>query len=395
MTALALREDQDYWDEKQLAVLRQTGIGDQVTPAELAAFLHLCQRTGLDPFARQIYLIGRWDSKAGREVFRPQTGIDGYRIVAQRTVERTKQSFGYEDSLWCGADGQWTDVWLSPDPPAAAKVTVLRDGKRFPAIARWSEYVPLNRDGKPTGLWVKRHAAQLEKCAESLALRKAFPNDMAGVYTAEEMEQADNPPVVTATAEVVRDEPPQQDSPPPQDAPQGDPWYVHPVPETEAAEQWVAAMLRLVPDAGLDACRGYWREAAEKGNTGEVSKAEAETVLTALKARMEALATPAQDAEAAPVTEGEPIEGVIVPDLPDDWRDKIADIQGGADGDAVIEEAHRLLSTRVLDQDHFTRISDAVTERIAEIAGRQKVAAYSGGGGDPADVIDGYSGQLL
>lgn len=198
MTALALRDEQSYWDEAQLAVLEQSGISQSVTRAELSTFLHVCQRTGLDPFARQIYLIGRWDKKAGRDVYRPQTGIDGYRIIAQRTCERTGQSLGYDDTVWCGADGQWTDAWLSPDPPAAAKVSVLRGGQRFSAVALWSEYVPMNSKGEITGLWVKRHAAQLEKCAEALALRKAFPNDMAGVYTAEEMAQADNVPPVPA-----------------------------------------------------------------------------------------------------------------------------------------------------------------------------------------------------
>lgn len=366
MTALALREDQDYWDEKQLAVLQQTGIGEQVTKAEMAAFLHLCQRTGLDPFARQIYLIGRWDKRAGREVFRPQTGIDGYRIVAQRTVERTRQSFGYEDTLWCGTDGQWTDVWLSPDPPAAAKVTVLRDGKRFPAIARWSEYVPLDRDGNPTGLWVKRHAAQLEKCAEALALRKAFPNDMAGVYTSEEMEQADNPAQpIRGTAERISEERAA--------LPADDTWHVNPVPENP----WLAAALEQAPKhATLDACTAVWRKSSEKVHAGELSEAEAGRLQALLRKRMEELRITASAETAAPAAEpvpAKPIEGVVVPDLPDDWRDKVTGILTGDDADTVITEAQGMLGDETLTPELFAAISTAVTARLQEIDAGQGV----------------------
>jgi phage recombination protein Bet len=353
MTALALREDQDYWDEKQLAVLRQTGIGEQVTRAELAAFLHLCQRTGLDPFARQIYLIGRWDKKAGREVFRPQTGIDGYRIVAQRTVERTKQALGYEDSLWCGEDGQWTDVWLSPDPPAAAKVTVLRDGKRFPAIARWSEYVPLDRDGRPTGLWGKRNAAQLEKCAEALALRKAFPNDMAGVYTSEEMEQADNPPHVTATAEVVREERPE-------------------LPEAATDTEWLAATLRIIPDVGMEASRKLWRETFDKRRSGELTAADSEKVLSALKARMEALAKPAQDERPAE-TATPPVADGLDPDDP--WTAKVEDLTDEDEATAALDELTEMLAGEAIDGVHFTRVEAAILARFPAAGGEGQAAA--------------------
>lgn len=191
--ALAIRPDQTAWTEQQATVLRQSGIGETVTRAELDGFLHLCQRTGLDPFSRQIYLIGRYDRRAQREVYTPQTGIDGYRVVARRAVAKTGGSYGYEDTLWCDASGQWRDVWLAEEPPAAAKVTVLRDGLKFSAVALYREYVQTNRDGKPLGMWAKMPAGQLGKCAEALALRKAFPHDLAGVYTAEEMAQADNP----------------------------------------------------------------------------------------------------------------------------------------------------------------------------------------------------------
>jgi phage recombination protein Bet len=196
--ALAIRSDQTEWTQAQVAVLQQSGISNDVTPAELSGFLHLCQRTQLDPFSRQIYLIGRKDKRAGRVVFTPQTGIDGYRVIAHRVVAESRENFGYEDTQWCDTSGRWRDVWLANEPPAAARVTVIRNGHRFPAIALFREYAQ-TWDGKPTGLWGKMPAGQLAKCAEALALRKAFPHDLAGVYTAEEMAQADNPaPAQTA-----------------------------------------------------------------------------------------------------------------------------------------------------------------------------------------------------
>ncbi|MGW1814176.1 phage recombination protein Bet [Streptomyces sp. NPDC002125] len=190
--ALAIRPDQTAWTPEQGAVLRQSGIKDQVTPAELSGFLHLCQRTGLDPFSRQIYLIGRFSKKDGREVYTPQTGIDGYRVIAQRVTAQTGGTYGYEDTVWCDPSGRWHDVWLAVEPPAAAKVTVIRNGQRFSAVATFREYVQTFPDGNPKGLWAKMPAGQIAKCAEALALRKAFPHDLAGVYTAEEMDQADN-----------------------------------------------------------------------------------------------------------------------------------------------------------------------------------------------------------
>lgn len=190
--ALAVRPDQTEWTPGQAAVLRQSGIKDEVSREELSSFLHLCQRTQLDPFSRQIYLIGRWDKRARREVYRPQTGIDGYRVIAHRAAAEKRESLGYEDTLWCDASGRWRDVWLPDEPPAAAKVVVVRNGQRFPAVARYREYVQTDKEGRPSGLWGKMSATMTAKCAESLALRMAFPHDLAGVYTAEEMGQADS-----------------------------------------------------------------------------------------------------------------------------------------------------------------------------------------------------------
>lgn len=188
--ALAIRADQQQFDDKQLAALRQLGV-EQAPPGDLAVFLHYAQRTGLDPFARQIYMIAR--RSRGEVRWTIQVGIDAFRIVAQRSHEYAGQ-VGPE---WCGPDGTWRDVWLDNQPPAAARVGVLRKGFTGPlyAVALWREYVPTDRDGKPTGLWPTKPALMLAKVAEALALRKAFPHDLSGIYTGDELAKGDGPAV--------------------------------------------------------------------------------------------------------------------------------------------------------------------------------------------------------
>lgn len=190
-TALSITDDQTEFSPGQVATLRQIGV-ENAGREDLAVFFHVARRTGLDPFARQIYMVGRW-SKQGTK-FTIQTGIDGYRLIARRAVDRTRETLGYEDTLWCGEDGKWIDVWLARQQPAAAKVTVLRNGERYSAVALFSEYAQTTKDGGLTQMWRDKGALMIAKCAEALALRKAFPQDLSGLYTAEEMAQADNEP---------------------------------------------------------------------------------------------------------------------------------------------------------------------------------------------------------
>lgn len=185
-SSLVIHNDQSYWNDNQLAALHQLGV-ERASKADLGVFFHQCTRTGLDPFARQIYMIER----QGKQTI--QTGIDGFRLIGRRAVDRTRETLEVSEAEWCGPDGVWRDVWLASEPPAAARVTVFRNGGRFPAIALYSEYVALKRDGSPNAMWKSRPAGQLAKCAEALAWRKAFPQDLSGLYTSDEMAQADNP----------------------------------------------------------------------------------------------------------------------------------------------------------------------------------------------------------
>lgn len=196
-TDLVIEPEQAGFTEQQLAVLRQLGIED-ASQGDLDLFFHQCKRTGLDPFAKQIYMIGRrtkikeWNPQSRKQdekwvmKWTIQTGIDGYRLNGRRAAARLGEKVQIEGPFWQGADGGgWTDVWLDPkNPPAAAKFTIIRDGEAFTGIAMYSEYVQTyTADGKqlPNSMWAKMPANQTAKCAEAAAWRRAYPEDFSGL----------------------------------------------------------------------------------------------------------------------------------------------------------------------------------------------------------------------
>lgn len=167
--------------------LIKSQIAPKATDDELKLFIYQAKRTGLDPLARQIYAIHRITKDANGnwiERMTIQTSIDGFRVIAERSGDYGGQDepiFAKDDNgeLYC-------------------KVTVyrFRGDTRYPAavgVAFWKEYVQTNKEGKTSGLWAKMPHTMLSKVAEALALRKAYPQDLSGIYTMEEMNQADKP----------------------------------------------------------------------------------------------------------------------------------------------------------------------------------------------------------
>ena len=173
------------WTPEQTQLIAST-IAPGCSNDELRLFAYACQRTGLDPFSKQIYAIKR----GGKMTI--QAGIDGLRAIAERTGELDGST-----TEWCGEDGQWSDVWLSSKPPAAAKTTIWRKGSSHPftGVARFADY------NAGQGLWSKMPAAMIAKCSEALALRKSFPANLSGVYSTDEMDQAE--PVSVSTVEAL------------------------------------------------------------------------------------------------------------------------------------------------------------------------------------------------
>jgi phage recombination protein Bet len=172
--------DETHWTRSQVDLIK-TQIAPKCSDAELILFAQVCKRTGLDPFARQIYAVTRWDKTAGGEKMSIQTGIDGLRLIAQRTGAYA----GSDEPLFDEGLNLYAHQQTDRQRPTTSTVTIWKivGGQRcsFAGVAHWNEFVQTKKDGQPTPMWAKMPYNMISKCAEAQALRKAFPAETSGL----------------------------------------------------------------------------------------------------------------------------------------------------------------------------------------------------------------------
>lgn len=151
-------------------------------PADFAVLIEIAKARGLNPLLGQVHFVERYNTAQKRSVWAVQVSIDGLRAIAQRT------------GFYAGQDEpEWADD--ESGKPIKCTVRVYRKDWDRPCVgvAYFAEYVQKTREGVPTKFWRDMPHVMIAKVAEALAIRKAFPEDTGGLYTNDEMDQADTP----------------------------------------------------------------------------------------------------------------------------------------------------------------------------------------------------------
>lgn len=167
----------DYNNPQVIQTIRDT-FARGATPEEFTMFLGLCKGTGLNPYKKEIWFI---KTRSGAQIM---TGVNGYYAIANNHP----QYDGCE--VETVGEQEVTEGKLTLKVPVKAVCKVYRKDRRIPTTAEayWEEYSkPIITQYGNKSLWGQMPRVMLSKCAESIALRKAFPQELNGTYTAEEM----------------------------------------------------------------------------------------------------------------------------------------------------------------------------------------------------------------
>jgi phage recombination protein Bet len=162
-----MNEIVNYEDKKVLQTIRET-VAIGATDSEFAMFIGFCKATGLNPFKREIWFI-----KVNGRV-QMMTGINGFHAIANSHPEYD----GIESGL-VGKGGEYLSATYPGNDFIGAWARVHRKDRKLPieGVAMLSEY------DKGHGNWKTMRRVMINKCAESVGLRKGFPQQLGGLYT--------------------------------------------------------------------------------------------------------------------------------------------------------------------------------------------------------------------
>lgn len=174
------------WDAADTRKLLINTVAKGATHEEYAMFREMCKGTGLNPFKREIWFI---KTKGGVQMM---TGVNGFHEIANKHPQYDGLEIVYGPEIQVelpkevkGITSIYTFEWI--------ECRVYRKDRTHPMVWRafWREYAQdlVSFRGHLTN-WAKMPSVMLAKCAESMALRKAFPQELNGLYSAEEMGDA-------------------------------------------------------------------------------------------------------------------------------------------------------------------------------------------------------------
>ena len=163
--------------------------------------LSYCRARKLDPFKKPVHIVPMWSSAKGGYVETVWPGISELRTTAFRTGQYAgcdETEFGeMKQETFKGrvkSKEGWQEKTVAVEFPEWARITVYRDlnGSKCKFVGpkvKWLEaYATIGNSDLPNDMWQERSVGQLEKCAEAAALRKAFPEELGNMLSAEEME---------------------------------------------------------------------------------------------------------------------------------------------------------------------------------------------------------------
>ena len=185
---MTLQQAMAMYEKPDLQLIKDT-VAKGATDAELGLFIWTAQMRGLNPLTRQIHLVKR--KQGDKEVAVIQTGIDGFRLIADRTQRYAPSP---KPTLFEYEKGTGGKRYLVRATVFGMKI-VSGQAFEFSATAKFREYAQVfgNKLGH---MWQKMPETMLEKCAEAKLLRKGFPEELSGLYTDDEMQQADSTGII-------------------------------------------------------------------------------------------------------------------------------------------------------------------------------------------------------